>query len=650
MPQNHSGNHRLDSWKKIASYLDRDIRTVMRWEQEKELPVHRVPGGKRQAIFAYTDEIDAWLLGQTGKSDDSDSTSDSEGGNTQLTPLVTAPTPSPKSRSEHWPLIPRVNRRMLITGICLLALGWIAFAALVRSHTVAALHPFRLDRLTDDARQKAGIWSPRLRTDGTTLYFNETEGARQILVSAPMSGKPIRPIETTFPNVFLQDLSRDGKTLLITSFEGIVMDGPLWTLPVVGGVPRKVGEARCYLARWSRDNRRIVCTGKTTITVMDADGSNAHMVASFSKPVGQISWTPDGNRLRYVLEDTTTEALSLWEIGIGRDATVTQAKGIRLGSNCCIDWMWAHNGKDFIYTELEANGKSRLMVYADGSPLPVELPVNIGMVTGVASDPASDIIYLVIDNTYRDELLKFNVKQGTLENYHPGLSAEYLSFSRDGRWMSYADAGSPGSLWRSRIDGSERLQLSPPLMTVELSAWSPDGQRIAFMGRMPGKPWRIYLVDRDGRTIEEVSGGNDNQGGPSWSRDGKELVYGSILCDKTQDCWIHRVNLAARTTEIVPDSSGLRTARWSPDGNYIAALRFETHDLMLFDVHTTGWRVLAGSVTGDNINWSRDSRYVYVDSPREKRPVIERVRIRDGQRSTVVSLNMLQDVIGQIGP
>ncbi|MFL6388915.1 MAG: hypothetical protein ACJ71U_15645 [Terriglobales bacterium] len=69
MPQNHSDNGRLDSWKKIAVYLDRDIRTVMRWEREKELPVHRVPGGKRQAIFAYTDEINAWLLGQTGKSD-----------------------------------------------------------------------------------------------------------------------------------------------------------------------------------------------------------------------------------------------------------------------------------------------------------------------------------------------------------------------------------------------------------------------------------------------------------------------------------------------------------------------------------------------------------------------------------------------------
>ncbi|HWY19624.1 MAG TPA: hypothetical protein VNX26_00290 [Candidatus Acidoferrum sp.] len=51
---------RLDSWKVIAAYLDRHERTVVRWEK-KGLPVYRVPGGERQAVFAYTGELDAWL-------------------------------------------------------------------------------------------------------------------------------------------------------------------------------------------------------------------------------------------------------------------------------------------------------------------------------------------------------------------------------------------------------------------------------------------------------------------------------------------------------------------------------------------------------------------------------------------------------------
>jgi excisionase family DNA binding protein len=56
-----TNSQRLDSWKEIAAYLGRDLRTVRRWEKEKGLPVHRVPGGDRRAVFAYRAEIDGWL-------------------------------------------------------------------------------------------------------------------------------------------------------------------------------------------------------------------------------------------------------------------------------------------------------------------------------------------------------------------------------------------------------------------------------------------------------------------------------------------------------------------------------------------------------------------------------------------------------------
>jgi hypothetical protein len=52
---------RFDSWKEIATYLRHDLRTVRRWEKERSLPVHRVPGGGRTAVYAFRAEIDAWL-------------------------------------------------------------------------------------------------------------------------------------------------------------------------------------------------------------------------------------------------------------------------------------------------------------------------------------------------------------------------------------------------------------------------------------------------------------------------------------------------------------------------------------------------------------------------------------------------------------
>ena len=52
---------RLDSWKDIAAYLGRDLRTVQRWESERRLPVHRLPGGDKPRVYALQSELDAWL-------------------------------------------------------------------------------------------------------------------------------------------------------------------------------------------------------------------------------------------------------------------------------------------------------------------------------------------------------------------------------------------------------------------------------------------------------------------------------------------------------------------------------------------------------------------------------------------------------------
>jgi hypothetical protein len=52
---------RLDSWKEIAAYLRRNVRTVTRWEKFKGLPVHRIPGGRRHAVFSYREELEAWM-------------------------------------------------------------------------------------------------------------------------------------------------------------------------------------------------------------------------------------------------------------------------------------------------------------------------------------------------------------------------------------------------------------------------------------------------------------------------------------------------------------------------------------------------------------------------------------------------------------
>ncbi len=61
-PQDQAASLRLDGWKEIAGYLGRGERTAKRWESERALPVHRLPGGGRGSVYAFTAELDEWLV------------------------------------------------------------------------------------------------------------------------------------------------------------------------------------------------------------------------------------------------------------------------------------------------------------------------------------------------------------------------------------------------------------------------------------------------------------------------------------------------------------------------------------------------------------------------------------------------------------
>src|SRR5258708_37412593 len=52
---------KLVSWKEIASYLGREVRTVQRWERTEDLPVHRHEHQKKSTVYAFTNELDEWF-------------------------------------------------------------------------------------------------------------------------------------------------------------------------------------------------------------------------------------------------------------------------------------------------------------------------------------------------------------------------------------------------------------------------------------------------------------------------------------------------------------------------------------------------------------------------------------------------------------
>jgi hypothetical protein len=110
---------RLDSWKEIASYLGRDLRTVRRWERERFLPVHRVPGRGRAAVYAFRSEIDEWLRnGSNGETREADGVLDAElaAGSSGSQPIGSA------STKRRWALLLGSGAVVLVVAAVLIAL------------------------------------------------------------------------------------------------------------------------------------------------------------------------------------------------------------------------------------------------------------------------------------------------------------------------------------------------------------------------------------------------------------------------------------------------------------------------------------------------------------------------------------------------
>ncbi|MGC2402383.1 MAG: hypothetical protein WA510_21495, partial [Acidobacteriaceae bacterium] len=85
---------RLDSWKEIAAYLNRDVTTVQRWEKREGMPVHRHLHDRIGTVYAFQEELDAWMRGRNPRSP--------ENGKNDTSPDPTPTSdPSPETSPPH---------------------------------------------------------------------------------------------------------------------------------------------------------------------------------------------------------------------------------------------------------------------------------------------------------------------------------------------------------------------------------------------------------------------------------------------------------------------------------------------------------------------------------------------------------------------
>jgi Tol biopolymer transport system component len=222
-----------------------------------------------------------------------------------------------------------------------------------------------------------------------------------------------------------------------------------------------------------------------------------------------------------------------------------------------------------------------------------------------------------------------------------------MSRASAGEWVAYVTYPE-GNLWRSKVDGSQRLQLTYPPIQAGLPRWSPDGKHIAFTARVPGNNWKTYLVSAEGGTPQQLMLGERRALDPGWSPDGNSLVFGAFV--PTEPSAIYLLEVQTRQVSMLPGSEGLFSPRWSPDGRYIAAIPVGSQNkLLLFDLTTRKWTELAQQPASWP-RWSRDGKYIYFASFRGNDQALFRVRIGDRKIERLASLKDFRLAIGSWGP
>ena len=486
--------------------------------------------------------------------------------------------------------------RWLGFGACTLV-GLAALAFVMRT----VLPPPRVIsslQVTTDGQEKSGA-----ATDGARLYF--AEGGQIYQVST--AGGEIVPIHESTEDIFPVDVSRDRSRLLVLTKSFVPEGNAAWTLPVLGGAARRLGNVVATDASWSSDGDRLAYTSGKDVYVANGDGAEPRRLVTLDGAVSWPRWSSDGSRLRFTLNGANGSAI--WEIapdGSGLHQLLTGWNSP--SAECC--GSWTPDGRYFVF-QSSRGGVADIWAMREAGSLfqrvnhgPVQL--TSGPTSTFAPLPGTDGNQIFVRTIQpRGQLVRFDVKSGEFRPLFPGpppgIQGTGVDFSRDGKWiayMSYPD----GSLWRSRPDGSERSQLTYPPLLAYMPRWSPDGSQIAFMGQLPGKPWQLYIVSSQGGSVlQPLIPDRRDQADPTWSPDGSSLAFGGQAVSEKDAASVNAVqllDLRTRRVTVVPGSNGLWSPRWSPAGDRLAAMSNNGNELFVYNFGTRAWTELAKASIG----------------------------------------------------
>src|ERR1700735_1570035 len=543
----------------------------------------------------------------------------------------------------------KIPRKVVaIAGAAVLAAGVVAW--LLRP-TMPAPRITGSTQITHDGLPKSfgGQVVSIVLTDGPRLFIQESAGGHFVVAQVSATGGETVLISTPFQNLALDNISPDKSQLLIGTFTGIELEQPLWALPVLGGSPHRLGNLFATDGTWM-PNGDLLIAHAGEFQVINPETNAAHKFASTPDFTYWLRWSPDGRSLRFTA--STVSGFQIREVAADGSGMHSLTQTRRDPSNAS-NGNWTADGKYFVFQNRRIDARAALWAipakedfFHRANHEPVQL--TSGPMSFESPQPSLDGKRIFAIGTQpRGELARFDAKSGQFVPYLGGVSAADVTFSADGQWLTYATYPEP-ILWRSRIDAGEKLQLTRPPFLAFSPSWSADGKKILFTGAEAGKGFAAYTVAAEGGAPQQIFASRDfDVLFPQWIPDGKSIVFQkSEGVEKTD---VELLDLQTGKASMLPGSETLIGPVLSPDGHFLAANSSDRLRLMVFDFATQKWTELAKTDVAA-VNWSRDSKYFYIDSGSGVNPEISRLRIADRKLERVTGLKDFRRVIFPIYP
>lgn len=529
--------------------------------------------------------------------------------------------PKRKNSSRKWIWIGGVA----VLGVCVAVL-----LALFAGGTPADSAPLAMEQITFSSETK----TPPIFTDGSRIYY--VSGNKPVEMS--VKGGAAAPLRVDIGSMYILDISPDASEFLLVQndLNDETQRGTIWTMPVLGGAARRLGNITARGGSYSPDGKLIAFNEKESVFVCDVNGQNVREIWNTHHMVqDNPAFSPNSKRIRVTVSKSNLEndLTRIWELNVdGSNPHLLPLPNYWPADTATSDGIWTPGGKHFVFSSSK-DGSNNLYEYIEPrwyelwkNPFAVKLSPGQPEVIGMAPGRDSKGMY-VVGRVAQGSLHYYNEKEKRFLPYLGGLAAAQMVVSPDGKWLAYTDYPR-GYLWRCKVDGSEELQLTDSL--AQMPTWSPDSKWLAY------SDWHeLYRVGVDGGAAKKLTSEGFTEVLPSWSPDGKSIYFNDYPIQG--HLRIRVLDLETGEVTTMPGSEGYYAPSWSPDGQYLAAIQNPPKSAALYSVNAKQWkRLKVFEHDWGFFAWARDSKSIfYMRGPLEVgagEPIgIGRLTVPDGR-------------------